>query len=42
VISSQLGQPNYDRRFDLNGSGAVDIIDVLSSAPFMMKSCRNL
>jgi len=41
VIATDFGDPNYDRRFDFNASGRIDIFDVLSLGPFMMQSCSN-
>jgi len=40
-FGSPILSGEYDRRFDLNGNGVVNIIDVLVLAPFMMQSCSN-
>jgi len=40
-FGSPILSGEYDRRFDLNGNGAVNIIDVLVLGPFMMQSCSN-
>ena len=39
VIASIVGDPRYDPRFDLDANEAINIIEVLIMAPFMMKSC---
>jgi hypothetical protein len=38
-LLSQAGDPNYDRRFDLNVNGAVDIGDIIRYAPFILTNC---
>jgi len=39
VILTQMGNPNYDKRFDLNANGTVDIADVLLFRPFINSRC---
>jgi len=39
VIVSKVGDPRYDPRFDLDANVWINIIDVLTMAPFMTESC---
>lgn len=38
-ILSNLGEPRFNKRFDLNASNTVDIIDVLRMKPDFLTSC---
>jgi hypothetical protein len=40
VILTQIGDPNYDKRFDLNADGAVGIVDVLLFKPAINTQCN--
>jgi uncharacterized repeat protein (TIGR01451 family) len=39
VIQSQMGDLNYDKRFDLDANGKVSILDVLLFKPFLLSQC---
>jgi len=39
VILTSLGDAAYDRRFDLNASGNISIIDVILLKPYILQSC---
>ncbi len=39
VILTHSGQPNFDRRFDLNADGWVNVGDVLRLGPYVLTSC---
>lgn len=42
VILTSLGDANYDRRFDLNASGNISIIDVILLKPYILGDCTSL
>ena len=41
VIVSDVGDPNYDPRFDLNADESISILDVLLYKPVIMTQCVN-
>jgi hypothetical protein len=41
VILSDLGDPNYDPRFDLNADGSINLLDVLLFRPVILTACTN-
>jgi hypothetical protein len=40
VILSHLGQANFDKRYDFDTDGAIDVGDILMFAPVILTQCR--
>jgi hypothetical protein len=38
-LLSQLGDENYNRRFDLNTDKSVDVLDILKMPPYLLTEC---
>jgi hypothetical protein len=41
VILTEVGDPDYDQRFDLNADGHIDILDLLQYRPVILTQCTN-